>query len=196
MFGRSSIFSPSQQPRGRAIVTSIILKSSSSSSFARRVQTVPYPLAGICHSALPLRKTPILHSNENRPEPGFTARNKGHASANHRPQIHNRSHWAAPSSCKRTRLGEFRPEGRLKQMSSGNINTARPAQPVRQFTPGPPNSSGVDYVKENISKQQRSNFHSSSLNRSHITMVAERVNKTALHPGGVAYVTARQWLST
>lgn len=75
-------------------------------------------------------------------------------------------------------------------MSSGNINSSsRPAEPVRQFTPGPPNNSGVDYVKENISKQQRSNFHSSSLTaKSEITMAAARVNKTALHPGGVEYV--------
>lgn len=78
-------------------------------------------------------------------------------------------------------------------MSSGNINASkRPAQPVRTFTPGPPSQSGVDYVKENVSKQQRSNFHSSSLTaKSEITMAAARVNKTALHPGGVEYVAAR-----
>ncbi|KAK4635776.1 Phosphoenolpyruvate carboxykinase (ATP) [Fulvia fulva] len=74
-----------------------------------------------------------------------------------------------------------------QQETSGNKSApSRPSQPIRQFTPGPPDNSGVDYVKENISKQQKSNFHSSSLsNPSEITMVAERVNKTALHPGGV-----------
>ena len=75
------------------------------------------------------------------------------------------------------------------QMSKSNSGpiSRRPAAPVRQFTPGLPDASN-DFVKENIQKQQRSNFHSSSLNRSISTMVAERVNKTALHPGGVEYV--------
>lgn len=92
------------------------------------------------------------------------------------------------------------------QMSQGN--NKRPNPPVRevspnslfsltslstlktsdrfQFSAGPPN--GSDYVKQNVQKQQRSNFHSSSLKHSELTMAAERVNKTALHPGGVEYV--------
>lgn len=66
------------------------------------------------------------------------------------------------------------------QMSSIN---SRPPQIVRLYTPGPPDTSN-NFLNEQISKQQRSNFHSTSL-RSQVTMVANNVNKTALHPRGV-----------
>ena len=64
--------------------------------------------------------------------------------------------------------------------------TSRPAPPVRSYTPGLPDKSN-DFLNEQISKQQKSNFHSTSLNKS-VTMVAQSVNKTALHPSGVEYV--------
>ncbi|KAK0249230.1 Protein kinase C-like 1 [Friedmanniomyces endolithicus] len=63
------------------------------------------------------------------------------------------------------------------------MSNARPAPPVRTYTPGPPDRSS-DFLQEQISKQQKNNFHSTSLNK--ITMVAKSVNKTALHPSGVA----------
>ena len=67
------------------------------------------------------------------------------------------------------------------------INT-RPAPPVRAYTPPPPDpdSSSV-FLTDQIAKQQRSNFHSTSL-RTVATMVSQSVNKTALHPKGVEYV--------
>ena len=65
--------------------------------------------------------------------------------------------------------------------SKGDLKT-RPAPPVRSFTPGPPDSTN-NFLNEQISKQQKNNFHSSSLNK--IAMVANSVNKTALHPSGV-----------
>ena len=69
------------------------------------------------------------------------------------------------------------------------INNTRPAPPLRTFTPGPPDNTN-DFLREQVQKQQRSNFHSSSLNRAVTTvgMVSQNVNKTALHPGGVQYV--------
>lgn len=73
----------------------------------------------------------------------------------------------------------------MSQEQKGDINS-RPAAPVRSFTPGLPDSSN-DFLREQVQKQQRSNFHSTSLNKS-VTMVANSVNKTALHPGGVEYV--------
>ena len=45
-----------------------------------------------------------------------------------------------------------------------------------------------DFTKQQIAKQQRSNFHSTSLTRSLSSMVPTTVNKTALHPSGVQYV--------
>ena len=45
-----------------------------------------------------------------------------------------------------------------------------------------------DFTKQQIAKQQRSNFHSTSLTRSLSSMVSTTVNKTALHPSGVQYV--------
>lgn len=70
----------------------------------------------------------------------------------------------------------------MSQEQQQDINS-RPSAPVRSYTPGPPDGSN-DFLKEQISKQQRSNFHSSSLNKS-VTMVANSVNRTALHPSGV-----------
>lgn len=57
---------------------------------------------------------------------------------------------------------------------------------LRSFTPGPPDQSN-DFLNEQIAKQQRGNFHSTSL-KTTAKMVAESVNKTALHPKGVEYV--------
>merc|ERR1712000_634271 len=53
------------------------------------------------------------------------------------------------------------------------------------FTPGPPDGSN-NFLSEQISKQQKNNFHSTSLTSGPVKMVANSVNKTALHPGGVA----------
>lgn len=74
-------------------------------------------------------------------------------------------------------------------LPSRGINT-RPAPPVRAYTPPPPDpdSSSV-FLTDQIAKQQRSNFHSTSL-RTVTTMVSQSVNKTALHPKGVEYVLA------
>lgn len=49
---------------------------------------------------------------------------------------------------------------------------------VRPYSPAPPLEQ--DYIRQQIAKQQKGNFHSTSLK-----MVADSVNKTALHPGGV-----------
>merc|ERR1712014_12901 len=43
-----------------------------------------------------------------------------------------------------------------------------------------------NFLSEQISKQQKNNFHSTSLTSGPIKMVANSVNKTALHPSGVA----------
>lgn len=74
---------------------------------------------------------------------------------------------------------------RLVPEAMSGINS-RPAPPVRSYSPGPPNTSN-NFLKEQISKQQRSNFHSTSLNKV-VTMAAHSVNKTALHPSGVEHV--------
>jgi hypothetical protein len=72
-----------------------------------------------------------------------------------------------------------------------NVNTytmaqaikAMHSQPVRPNSPAP---LAEDFARQQIAKQQRSNFHSSSLRRINSSnMVADNVNKTALHPGGV-----------
>ncbi|WPG98945.1 Phosphoenolpyruvate carboxykinase [Acrodontium crateriforme] len=65
-----------------------------------------------------------------------------------------------------------------------NINHSLPPPLVRTLTPIPPGSS-TSFIKEQVGKQQRNNFHSSSLT-SPLKMVANNVNKTGLHPHGVA----------
>lgn len=52
----------------------------------------------------------------------------------------------------------------------------------RSSSPGPLAS---DFTQQQIAKQRNNNYHSTSLR----TMVATSVNRTALHPGGVQYVT-------
>lgn len=70
---------------------------------------------------------------------------------------------------------------------SSSINS-RPAAPIRAYTPGPPDTES--FAIKQISKQQRSNFHSTSLRSQVPIMVANNVNKTALHPRGVEYVVS------
>jgi phosphoenolpyruvate carboxykinase (ATP) len=63
----------------------------------------------------------------------------------------------------------------IKAASDPVIRTASPA-PLAQ-----------DFARQQVSKQQRSNFHSSSISPLiSITMVSQSVNKTNLHPSGVA----------
>lgn len=54
---------------------------------------------------------------------------------------------------------------------------------IRTASPAP---LAQDFARQQVSKQQRSNFHSSSI-ASHVsrTMVSQSVNKTGLHPAGV-----------
>lgn len=77
--------------------------------------------------------------------------------------------------------------GHSSQAEGAFNSQGRPPPPLRSYTPGPPDSS--NYLSEQIAKQQRNNFHSTSLGTS-IKMVAGSVNKTALHPKGVEYVSS------
>jgi hypothetical protein len=52
----------------------------------------------------------------------------------------------------------------------------------RSSSPGP---LATDFSSQQIAKQRNNNYHSTSLRN----MVATSVNRTALHPGGVQYVT-------
>lgn len=55
--------------------------------------------------------------------------------------------------------------------------------PLRTASPAP---LAQDFSRQQVAKQQRSNFHSSSISSGvSITMVSQSVNKTALHPTGV-----------
>lgn len=54
--------------------------------------------------------------------------------------------------------------------------------------PAPSRESGPlysDFAEQQIAKQRNNNYHSTSL----VNMVATSVNRTALHPGGVQYVS-------
>lgn len=59
--------------------------------------------------------------------------------------------------------------------------------------PGIPSESGPlysDFFEQQLAKQRNNNYHSTSL----INMVATSVNRTALHPGGVQYVSSFPFL--
>jgi phosphoenolpyruvate carboxykinase (ATP) len=66
----------------------------------------------------------------------------------------------------------------IKEASDPVIRTASPA-PLAQ-----------DFARQQVSKQQRSNFHSSSISPLLATMAPPAVNKTNLHPGGLKYVSS------
>jgi hypothetical protein len=70
---------------------------------------------------------------------------------------------------------------RARDMAEG-IKAAHP--PFLSSSPAP---LAEDFARQQISKQLRGNFHSTSLTTSLPTMVSA-VNKTALHPAGLQYV--------
>jgi phosphoenolpyruvate carboxykinase (ATP) len=64
----------------------------------------------------------------------------------------------------------------IKETFDPVIRTASPA-PLAQ-----------DFARQQVSKQQRSNFHSSSISPLLANMAPPAVNKTNLHPSGLKYV--------
>jgi phosphoenolpyruvate carboxykinase (ATP) len=64
----------------------------------------------------------------------------------------------------------------IKETAGPVIRTASPA-PLAQ-----------DFARQQVSKQQRSNFHSSSISPLLANMAPPAVNKTNLHPSGLKYV--------
>jgi phosphoenolpyruvate carboxykinase (ATP) len=64
----------------------------------------------------------------------------------------------------------------IKDASDPVIRTASPA-PLAQ-----------DFARQQVSKQQRSNFHSTSISPLLANMAPPAVNKTNLHPSGLKYV--------
>lgn len=71
-------------------------------------------------------------------------------------------------------------------MDSAPASSA-PRAPVNipPLRPRPLDSFTSDFVRQQVAKQQHSNYHSTSLRN----MVSTSVNRTALHPTGVQYVT-------
>jgi phosphoenolpyruvate carboxykinase (ATP) len=62
------------------------------------------------------------------------------------------------------------------------------SDPVIQTATSPPLAQ--DFARHQVSKQQRSSFHSSSISPLSATMAPPAVNKTNLHPGGLKYVSS------
>jgi phosphoenolpyruvate carboxykinase (ATP) len=58
---------------------------------------------------------------------------------------------------------------------------------IRIATPAP---LAQDFARQQVSKQQRSNFHSTSISPLLANMAPPAVNKTNLHPSGLKYVDA------
>jgi len=70
----------------------------------------------------------------------------------------------------------------LRMVSRGIKGAANPVVGSTSST-----SLAQDFVRQQVSKQQRSNFHSTSISPLlHNKMVTQTVNKTNLHPSGVA----------
>jgi hypothetical protein len=103
-----------------------------------------------------------------------------------RPLIPSTKNYRNKSSLCGAASGSRLPACVQTQMSN------RPSPLTRTLTQGLPYPP-TNFLKQQLSKQQNNNFHSSSLKTalSTIEMVSQNVNKTALHPGGVQCVMLR-----
>jgi len=66
---------------------------------------------------------------------------------------------------------------RVRFRSSTNMSSSSGFESVRPYSPAPPLEQ--DFIRQQIAKQQKGNFHSTSLK------MVSSVNKTNLHPSGV-----------
>lgn len=75
----------------------------------------------------------------------------------------------------------------LKHWNLGYVVTMEYKAPPEPLIPtSSPSSLAQDFARHQVSKQQRSNYHSSSPSSTlPSTMVSRTVNKTGLHPAGV-----------
>lgn len=73
---------------------------------------------------------------------------------------------------------------RMAQTTNTVDNAQSSNPPKRSVSPGPVLEQ--DFVRQQVQKQQKNNFHSTALKQ--LNMVSQTVNKTALHPGGIEYV--------
>lgn len=85
-------------------------------------------------------------------------------------------------ACPRPSSASLSADDVVRMASSGIKAASDPV--VRTASPAP---LAQDFARQQVSKQQRSNFHSSSISPLiSYTMVSQSVNKTNLHPSGVA----------
>lgn len=88
-------------------------------------------------------------------------------------------------ACPRPSIARLSADDVVRMASNGIKATEDPV--IRTASPAP---LAQDFARQQVSKQQRSNFHSSSISPLiSNTMVSQSVNKTNLHPSGVACVT-------
>lgn len=88
--------------------------------------------------------------------------------------VRNTSTWRVSNSAMSSSASE---------PNTNNLDNSRSADPnPRPLTPGPVLEQ--DFIRQQIDKQHKNNFHSTALKRT-LSMAAPNVNKTALHPGGV-----------
>ena len=77
-----------------------------------------------------------------------------------------------------------------REEHKNTLAAAVPPPVIRTSSPGP---LAADFARQQVIKQQKSNFHSSSLKRTLSnqtpSMVSNTVNRTALHPHGLQYVS-------
>ena len=68
-------------------------------------------------------------------------------------------------------------------MPSRDLDPVGRSQTPRPQTPRPQSPLSADFAAQQVQKQQGNNYHSSSLGK---MINPNSVNKTSLHPGGVA----------
>jgi phosphoenolpyruvate carboxykinase (ATP) len=127
---------------------------------------------GVCRSFLPCTpNAPACSALFSSPGPNYTPAT--------RTRRFTQSHYYALETARSTsalQLGDVVTMPSIKETSDPVIRTASPA-PLAQ-----------DFARQQVSKQQRSNFHSSSISPLLATMAPPAVNKTNLHPSGLKYV--------
>lgn len=147
------------------------------------VQETNIRIASALTSASASSASDIFSCGNNRSLPVSTNRNR--LLVRHRASIHRQSAlFTSPQLVGLAATTSLALPHRIVRMDSTKALQSPPI--IRTASPAP---LAQDFARQQVSKQQRSNFHSSSISADiYNKMVSQSVNKTNLHPTGVQYV--------
>jgi hypothetical protein len=131
---------------------------------------------GVCRSYLPCTPiAPACSALFSSPGPNYTPAT--------RTRRFTQSHCYALETARSTSALKLRDVVTMPSIKETLDPVIRPASPAPLAQ-----DLAQDFARQQVSKQQRSNFHSTSISPLFATMAPPAVNKTNLHPSGLKYV--------